>query len=232
MKNSNSGKLYLVSTPIGNAGDITLRALELLKTTDLIVCEELKEGRRLLASCNVNRETIPLNEHNEEKQTDEILAALQSGKTVALISDAGAPLIADPGTRLVQRCIELNIPVTSVPGANSIVPALQLSGFSIDSFLYVGWLSPKKEIRRNQLRDLKAEKRLLVILEAPYRAKTLLRDASSILGTNRKAALAFDLTTDKETIYRDTLGRLASLFERNPRKGEFVLIIKGDDRHL
>jgi 16S rRNA (cytidine1402-2'-O)-methyltransferase len=232
MKQPISGKLFLVSTPIGNAGDITLRALEVLKAADLIVCEEIKEGRRLLAVYNLNRDTIPLNEHNEETRTDEILASLRAGNAVALISDAGAPLIADPGTRLVQRCIELNIPVTSVPGANSILPALQLSGFSVASFLYVGWLSPKKEVRRNQLRELKEEKRLLVILEAPYRVQALLRDASGILGTRRQAAVAFDLTTDKETIYRDTLGHLASFFERNPRKGEFVLIIKGDDHHL
>ncbi len=227
MNDLNTGILYLVSTPIGNSGDITLRALEILKTADVIVCEEVKEGRRLLASYDVNREVLPLNEHNEDEQTDVIVETLSGGNTVALISDAGAPLIADPGTRLVQRCIELQIPVTSLPGANSIIPALQLSGFSIESFLFVGWLSPKKDLRRKQLIELKQEKRLLVILEAPYRVKALLRDVSHILGAQRKAAVTFDLTTDKETVYRDTLGSLTTYFERNTRKGEFVLIIEG-----
>ncbi len=227
MKHSKSGMLYLVSTPIGNNNDITLRALDILKAADMVVCEEVKEGNRLLTTYNIARDVIPLNEHNEQEQTDEIITFLVNGKTVALISDAGAPLLADPGTRLVQRCIEMKIHVTSLPGANSIIPALQLSGFSLDTFLYVGWLSPKKEIRRKQLKDLKKETRLLVILEAPYRIKPLLRDVSQIFGTGRKAAIAFDLTTNKETIYRDTIGALTTYFERNPRKGEFVLVIEG-----
>lgn len=232
MNRSNSGMLYLVSTPIGNSNDITLRALAILQAADTVVCEEEKEGKRLLTTCNIARDVIPLNEHNEEEQTDGIIAILASGKTVALISDAGAPLLADPGTRLVQRCIAMNIPVTSLPGANAVIPALQLSGFSIDSFLYVGWLSPKKELRRKQLKELRKETRLLVILEAPYRIKPLLRDVSLTFGTERKAAAAFDLTTNKETIYRDTVGALTTYFERNPRKGEFVLIIEGAQSHL
>ncbi len=227
MKQSNSGILYLVSTPIGNINDITLRALDVLRSADLIVCEEVKEGRKLLSGYDITRDVIPLNEHNEHEQTGEIIDFLVNGKSIALISDAGAPLLADPGTRLVQRCIEMQIPVTSLPGANSIIPALQLSGFSLDSFLYAGWLSPKKEIRRKQLKDLKTEKRLLVILEAPYRIKPLLRDVSRIFGSGRRAAVAFDLTTEKETIFRDTLGALATHFERNPRKGEFVIVIEG-----
>lgn len=227
MSDTKTGMLYLVSTPIGNTGDITLRALEVLKSADVIVCEEIKEGRRMLASFDIYRDLLPLNEHNEEKQTDEIVNLLSEGKSVALISDAGAPLIADPGTRLVQRCIEQKITTTSLPGANSIIPALQLSGFSVESFLYVGWLSPKKDMRRKQLLELRTEKRLLVILETPYRLKALLRDVSKIFGTQRRAAVAFDLTTEKETVYRDSLGSLVHYFERNPRKGEFVLILEG-----
>ena len=228
MSRLQSGTLYLVSTPIGNRGDITLRALEVLQSADVIVCEEVKEGRRLLSSYDLTREVIPLNEHNEEEQTEAIVEMVAAGKHVALISDAGSPLIADPGTRLVQRCIELKMPVTSLPGADSITPALQLSGFTVDSYVYVGWLSPKKEIRRKQLKELRHEKRLLVILEAPYRIKALLRDVSQILGRDRRAAVAFDLTTNKETVYRDTLGALTAYFERNPRKGEFVIIIAGE----
>ncbi len=217
--------LYLVAISIGNSRDITLRALDILRHADAVVCEEVKEGKRLLAAYEIERDVIPLNEHNEGEQTDRIVDMLMDDKSIALVSDAGSPLIADPGTRLVQRCIEKNITVTSIPGANSIIPALQLSGFSIDSYLYAGWLSPKRDIRQKQLRDLKKEKRLLVILEAPYRIKPLLRDLKNILGSERRAAIAFDLTTEKETIYRDTLGALHKQFDRNPRKGEFVVIV-------
>ncbi len=227
MKSTSSSTLYLVSVPIGNSRDITLRALDILQAVDIIVCEEIKEGKRCLSTYEIDRDVLPLNEHNEEEQTESILNMFAEGKSVALISDAGTPLIADPGTRLVQRCIEKNIRVTSVPGANSILPALQLSGFSVDSFLYVGWLSPKKELRQKQIRELKNEKQLSVILEAPYRIKPLLRDLKNIIGSNRMAAVAFDLTTDKETVYRDTLGTLYKHFDRNPRKGEFVVILQG-----
>jgi len=227
MKSIHPPMLYLVSIPIGNPKDISLRALEILRAVDCIVCEEIKAGRKILGGYDIQREVIPLNEHNEVEQTDEVVALLKEGKSVALISDAGSPLIADPGTRLVQECIEKKIPVTSIPGANSIIPALQLSGLSIDSYVYVGWLSPKKEIRQKQLRELKNEKRILVILEAPYRIKPLLRDLKNIFGSKRNAVIAFDLTTSKETVYRDSLGALAKHFERNPRKGEFVVIIEG-----
>jgi 16S rRNA (cytidine1402-2'-O)-methyltransferase len=222
-----AGKLFLVSTPIGNREDITLRALEILKAADIIVCEEVKVGRRMLASYGIYREIVQLNEHNETEQTENVLALLSEGRSVALISDAGAPLFADPGTRLVQCCIEKDIPVTAIPGADSLIPALQLSGFSIDSFVFIGWLSQKKDIRRKQLRELTEEKRLLVFYEAPYRIRALLGDARQILGSERRAAVAFDLTMDKERVYRDTLGNLAGYFERNPRKGEFVLMVEG-----
>jgi 16S rRNA (cytidine1402-2'-O)-methyltransferase len=223
------GTLYLVSTPIGNVRDITLRALDTLRSADVIVCEELKAGRRLLSAYDLERDLLPLNEHTEAEQTPELVDMLRSGRNIALISDAGMPLIADPGTRLVQRCIEEGVGVTSLPGPDSILPALQLSGFAIDSFLFVGWLSPKKDIRRRQLHRLKSENRLLVFLEAPYRLLPLLRDLERILGGNRRAAVAFDLTTERETVYRDRLTPLLKKFERNPRKGEFVVIIGGED---
>jgi 16S rRNA (cytidine1402-2'-O)-methyltransferase len=225
-----SGILYLVSTPIGNPDDITRRALRVLHEADLLVCEELKIGRRLLASYGIQRDIEPLNEHNENEKTAELVAALQSGRTVALFSDAGAPLLADPGTQLVQRCITAGIRVTSVPGANSLIPALQLSGFSIDQFLYLGWLSPKREIRRKQLHRYRDEQRLLILYEAPYRLRPLLDDLTSIFGGGRRAAVAFDLTTEREKIYRDTLAALQTTFSRNPRKGEFVCIIEGKKR--
>ncbi len=222
------GKLYLISTHIGNPDDISLRALKILKSADILVCEEMKIGRRLLAAYQINRDIRSLNEHNETEETEHLLGELEDNKDVALFSDAGTPLFADPGTDLVRRCIERSIPVTAVPGANALLPALQLSGIPLRSFVFAGWLSPKREIRITELDRLKAEPRPVVILEAPYRLIPLLRDVGKSFGPHRKAVIAFDLTTENETIYRDTTGNLYAEFERNPRKGEFVLILEGN----
>jgi 16S rRNA (cytidine1402-2'-O)-methyltransferase len=226
------GRLFLVSTPIGNYGDITLRALEVLKKADILVCEENREGRRLLSQYGIDRPVRILNEHNETEETDSIFTELNGGKEVALFTDAGTPLFADPGLELVRRCLDAGIPVTSLPGANSLLPALQLSGFAFNSFVFIGWLSPKKEIRRSQLNTLKDERRLMVTLEAPYRLLPLLRDMRTAFGPDRRAAVLFDLTTEMESVYRGSLKEIAGYFERNPRKGEFVLIVAGKDTDL
>jgi 16S rRNA (cytidine1402-2'-O)-methyltransferase len=226
------GQLYLVSTPIGNYGDITLRALEVLKQADILVCEEYKEGRKLLSRYGIDRSVRVMNEHNEQEETESILTDLRSGKSVALFADTGTPLFADPGSDLVRRCIDLQIPVTSLPGANSLLPALQLSGFPLHTFLFIGWLSPKKETRRTQLHTLRDERRLMVFLEAPYRLLPLLRDVRNAFGPNRRAAVLFDLTMEHEKVYRGSLDELLKIFERNSRKGEFVLIVAGIQSNL
>jgi 16S rRNA (cytidine1402-2'-O)-methyltransferase len=226
------GRLFLVSTPIGNYGDITLRALDVLKKADLLVCEEYREGRRLLSQYGIDRSVRILNEHNETEETDSIFADLEAGKQVALFTDAGTPLFADPGHNLVRRCLDTGIPVTSLPGANSLLPALQLSGFAFNSFVFIGWLSPKKEIRRSQLNALNDERRLMVMLEAPYRLLPLLRDLRNAFGPDRRVAVLFDLTTERESAYRGSLKEIAGHFERNPRKGEFVLIVAGKEADL
>ncbi|HEY7751412.1 MAG TPA: SAM-dependent methyltransferase, partial [Ignavibacteriaceae bacterium] len=169
-------KLFLVSTPIGNYDDITLRALTVLRECDLIICEEYKEARRLLSHYKIDKELIALNEHNEKEIVDEILLKILNGKSAALISDCGTPLFSDPGHLLVEVCISQKIDIVPVPGANSLLPALIGSGFDFEKFYYYGWLSPKKDIRRKELIDLKKRKGVIVLMDTPYRLKRLLED--------------------------------------------------------
>lgn len=163
------GMLYLVPTPIGNWEDITLRTLRILKEVELMVCEEYKEGRALLKKIDLEKPLENLNEHNAVEATKRIIGYLLDGKSVALISDSGTPVFSDPGTELVQAAIHHGVRVVPLPGASSLLPALVGSGFSLDSFLFVGWLSPKKDVRRKQLGTLKHETRTAVIMETPYR---------------------------------------------------------------
>ena len=167
-------KLYIVSVPIGNYDDITLRALKVLKDVDLVICEEIKPARRLLAHYEITKEFFPLNEHNESELATEAIEEILSGKNAALISDAGTPLFSDPGTVLVSQAIAKGIEVVPIPGASSLLTALVGSGFDLNNFYYYGWLSPKKEIRRNQLQKLKSQRELIILLETPYRLKTVL----------------------------------------------------------
>jgi len=217
--------LYLVSTPIGNYDDITLRALKVLKEADFIICEEFKEAGRLLSHYQVEKELVSLNEHNEEEAAGEILLKLSEGKSAALISDAGTPLFSDPGHLLVQLCIQNKIDVIPVPGANSLLPALIGSGLNFGKFYYYGWLSPKKEERRKELLRLKGIKEVIVILDTPYRLKSLLEDVVKILGKNLNIVLAFDLTMKTEKFFRGTSGEVLKEAEKRNLKGEFVVII-------
>lgn len=219
------GKLYLVSTPIGNYEDITLRALKILQDVDFIICEEYKEAKRLLSKFGIEKELIALNEHTEKKIADELLLKLAGGSMLALISDCGTPLFSDPGHLLVQLCVSEKIPVIPVPGANSLLPALIVSGFDIEKFYYYGWLSPKKDERRRQLLDIKRLKEVVVILDTPYRLKSLLSDIVRILGKGVQALIAFEITKTDEQFYRGTTGELLELTGHQKLKGEFVLVL-------
>jgi len=221
-----SSKLYLVSTPIGNYDDITLRALKILKEADFIICEEYKEARRLLSNYQIEKELFILNEHNENEVANDILLKIVDGKSAALISDAGTPLFSDPGHLLVELCISQKIDVVPIPGANSLLPSLIGSGFDFEKFYYYGWLSPKKDIRRKQLLDLKKRKETIVLMDTPYRLKTLMDDIVKLLGANIPCVLAFELTKEKEKFYRGNAGNILSHVEKENLKGEFVLIIK------
>ena len=220
------GKLYIVSTPIGNYDDITLRALNVLKSADFIICEEFKEARRMLAFYQIEKELVSLNEHNEKEVVNDILLKLIEGKTAALISDCGTPLFSDPGHLLEDVLISQKIQLVPVPGANSLLPALTGSGFDIEKFYYYGWLSPNKDKRRQQLLKLKNIKEVIVILDTPYRLRQLLTDVVKILGKNLRAVVAFQLTMQGERFYRGTTADLLQIAEDKKLKGEFVLIIE------
>jgi 16S rRNA (cytidine1402-2'-O)-methyltransferase len=225
-----SGRLFLVSTPIGNVEDITLRALRVLKEVDLVVCEERREGERFLHHWGIAKPLETLNEHNEHAATHVLLAALKSGKSLALISDGGTPVFSDPGSELVRRAGDAGVTVTPVPGASSLMPALTASGFSIDQFLFYGWLSPKKERRQAELRQLVRERRAIVIMDTPYRLVSLLRDLASAFGEGRRVCLAYNLTMPDEQIFRGTAKGLSESISAKALKGEFVVVIEGMSR--
>jgi len=222
-----SGVLYLVATPIGNSDDITLRALKVLKEVDLVVCEERREGERLLAHWGIAKPLETLNEHNEAASTHVLLSALKSGKAAALISDGGTPVFSDPGAELVRRAGEAGIAVRPIPGASSLMPALTVSGFGIDQFLFYGWLSPKKERRQAELRGLVRERRTIVLMDTPYRLMALLRDLASAFGDRRRMCLAYNLTMPDEQVFRGTPKELFERLGASPLKGEFVIVIEG-----
>jgi 16S rRNA (cytidine1402-2'-O)-methyltransferase len=220
-----SGILYLVATPIGNYADITLRAVEVLKGVDVIVYEERKEGNRLLRHLGIEKPVESLNEHNEQAATFHILDFLKGGKNVAVISDCGTPVFSDPGQLLVRKAVEQKIKVVPIPGASSLMPALTVSGFSIDQFLYYGWLSPKRPRRIAELQQLRRERRTIVLMDTPYRLVALLKDIADVFGAERKLCVAFDLTLPGEQIFHGTAPSLYQRLSVEEKKGEFVVVI-------
>ncbi|CUU07112.1 16S rRNA (cytidine1402-2'-O)-methyltransferase [Candidatus Thermokryptus mobilis] len=222
------GTLYLVATPIGNPDDITFRALKVLKEADLIVCEELKEGRKILSTYQIEpKEIDTLNEHNESLKVEKIINDLKSGKNVALISDAGTPVFSDPGSLLVKQAIKEGIKIVPVPGASALLLALIVSGFNIEKFVYYGWLSQKRQRRREELRRLKGEQRTVVIFETPYRIIPVLEDIGAVLGVDRKICVAFNLTMPDEEIVRGNVIEVVNYFVGKKKKGECVIVIAG-----
>ena len=228
-----SGVLYLVATPIGNRDDITFRALQVLKIVDLVVYEERKEGERFLRHFDIHKPVESLNEHNEAAASFHVLEHLKAGRSVALISDCGTPVFSDPGRLLVRKAIDHRIRVVPVPGASSLMPALTVSGFSIDRFLFYGWLSPKKDRRQAELRQLTQEKKTIVLMEVPYRMHPLMRDLAQAFGTSRRICVAYNLTLPDEQVFHGTSVQLADLLLEKNLKGEFVVVIEGigRDRH-
>jgi 16S rRNA (cytidine1402-2'-O)-methyltransferase len=224
------GTLFLVATPIGNLEDITFRAVRVLKEADLVVYEERKEGGRLLKHLGIEKPVESLNEHNERAATFIILEKLKRGMTVALVSDAGTPVFSDPGQFLVQKAIEASIKVVPIPGASSLMPALIVSGFSLDQFLFYGFLSPKRNRRIAELQQLKKEPRTVVLMDTPYRLVQLVRDIADVMGETRRICVAFDLTMPTEEIFRGTAPQLYQLFLKNAKKGEFVVVMEGLSR--
>ena len=217
--------LYITPTPIGNYDDITLRALRVLKEVDFIICEELKPANRLLTHYKITKELISLNEHNQSDVSQDIANRLLEGKSAALISDAGTPLFSDPGHILVDFCISYKIRIVPLPGANSLIPTLISSGLDIEKFYHYGWLSPKKEIRKQELFKLKKIRELIVLMETPYRLRRILEDIIVSFGQQQRIVLAYKLTMPEERIIRDSVSKVLKEVEKNNLKGEFVLLV-------
>lgn len=222
----NHGTLYIVSTPIGNNEDISNRALKTLKQADIVVGEEGKTVARLLHDHRITKKLEELNEHNENEQTRALMQLLKNGKTLALVSDAGTPLLADPGAQLVRKAIEAGIPVRAIPGVTSIMAALTTSGLPMDSFIFAGFVSREPGERLQELKRLAQEPRTVALLETPYRLVPLLEAARQIM-PQRRAYLGCNLTMDSETHHYGTVSELYTKFVVSRFKGEFVFCFEG-----
>ncbi|HBH97181.1 MAG TPA: 16S rRNA (cytidine(1402)-2'-O)-methyltransferase, partial [Candidatus Omnitrophica bacterium] len=176
------GTLYLVSTPVGNLGDLTLRAIETLKGVDVIACEDTRQTGKLLAHYQIRKPLTSLHDHNERQKTPQLIGQLKSGQSIALVSDGGTPLVSDPGWYLVRRAIDAGIAVSWIPGATALIGALVLSGLPTDRFVFEGFLPPKPGARRKRLEALKDEPRTVVLYESPHRLLKTLRDIRETLG--------------------------------------------------
>lgn len=219
-----SGELNIVSTPIGNYSDMTIRALKVLNESDYIICEEYKEGVKLLKFFNINRDLKILNEHNEAQASEEYFMDIAAGKKLSLISDCGAPVFSDPGSLLLRNCIDANLKIEFISGANSVLASIVLSGFDISRFYYFGFLSPKAEIRKRELMKFREIEKVIVIMDAPYRLKTLLTDIKEILGL-RKIFVAFNVTMSGEKKFRGSAEEILNEIGEENLKGEFVIVI-------
>jgi len=221
------GTLYIVATPIGNLEDVTQRALRILGEVDLVACEDTRHTRVLLNHFGIKTKTISYHEHNERPRAEQLCQLLVSGKNVALVSDAGTPLVSDPGFRIVSAAIEANIPVVPIPGATAFVAALTASGLPADQFFFAGFLPARANARQKKLEELRTVAATLVFYEAPHRIAATLKTAREVLG-NRRAAVARELTKIHEEFTRGRLEDLGQRFSEATRaKGELVLLIDG-----
>jgi 16S rRNA (cytidine1402-2'-O)-methyltransferase len=223
------GQLYLVATPIGNLEDITLRAVRILKEVDTIACEDTRHTQKLLNHYGIQKRLVSYHEHNENTRAPELVSEMESGATVALVSDAGTPVISDPGHRLVTLCVEHHIPVVPIPGPSSALAALAASGLSAERVLFAGFLPARQGERRRALAELANNATTLVFFEAPHRIAKMLADAADILGP-RQAVLARELTKLHEEFLRGTLSELAKRIRETPVKGEITLVIAPPDQ--
>ncbi|HVK98634.1 MAG TPA: 16S rRNA (cytidine(1402)-2'-O)-methyltransferase [Dongiaceae bacterium] len=224
-----SGTLYIVATPIGNLNDITLRALEVLKQVDLIAAEDTRHSKKLLDAYAIGTRLISLHDHNEADRAGYLLQLLQQGQSVALISDAGTPLISDPGYRLVKAVREAGEVVVTIPGACAAIAALSIAGLPTDRFLFAGFLPAKQQARRTALEELLRETATLVFYESPKRIVELVQDVGLVLGEQRQLALAKELTKTFETVTTGTALELVEWLQADEhrQRGEFVVLVEG-----
>jgi 16S rRNA (cytidine1402-2'-O)-methyltransferase len=223
------GTLFVVATPIGNRADLTERARETLAGVDLVAAEDTRHTGQLLAQLGIATPLVALHEHNEAVRTTELVARLKEGARIALVSDAGTPLISDPGFRLVAAAGAAGLPVVPVPGACAAVAALSVAGLPTDRFVFEGFLPARAAARRARLAALVAERRTLVFYEAPHRIAETLADLAAAFGAARPAVLARELTKLHETVYRGALGELVARAgaDANVARGEAVLVVAG-----
>lgn len=217
--------LYPVATPIGNLSDISLRALDVLAGADLIVCEDSRVTAVLLDRYGIRKPLAIYHEHNAARERPRLLAMLRGGMRLALVSDAGTPLISDPGYKLVEEALTEGIRVIPIPGASAILSALVAAGLPTDTFLFLGFLPHKAGARRNRLADFRTVPATLVTYESPHRAAETLADMAEVLGGDRPAALCRELTKRFEEVRRGTLSELAAGAEADPPRGEIVLVV-------
>jgi 16S rRNA (cytidine1402-2'-O)-methyltransferase len=221
-----SGMLYLVATPIGNLDDITLRALEVLKSVDVIAAEDTRHSGNLLRHFEIRKPLVSYHEHNEAMRSQELAERLAAGENVALITDAGMPGLSDPGARLIKRCIEQNLAFTVLPGASSILTALVGSGFSLEKFCFRGFLPVKSGQRERELRAAAESKETSVFFESPYRILKTLAACAELM-PERQLCVARELTKKFEDFRRGTAAQLLAHYEARPAKGEITLVIEG-----
>ena len=221
--------LYVVSTPIGNMEDITLRALKVLKSVAIILAEDTRTSGQLLKRHEIATPLSAFHAHNEHKRVDSILDEIESGKDMALISDAGTPGISDPGYLLINRAIERNIDIEVIPGATAFVPALLKSGFPTEKFVYEGFL-PHKKGRLSRLKSLEEEQRTMVFYESPHRIGKTLQQFVEHFGPDRAVSVSRELTKKFEETINGTAKELSVHFETNKPKGEFVIVVKGKSK--
>ena len=227
MSEEKTGKLMLCATPIGNLEDITLRVIRALKEADIIAAEDTRNSAKLLNHLGIKTPMTSYHEHNKIQKAGVLVREMLSGKTIALITDAGTPGISDPGEELVRQCIEAGVNVTSLPGPAACITALTLSGLPTRRFAFEAFLPAQKKERRRILEELTRETRTIIIYEAPHHLQGTLKDLESVLGSDRALAVVKELTKIHETRMNTTLANAAQYFEANPPKGEYVLVIEG-----
>ena len=219
-------ELFLVPTPVGNLGDMTYRAVEILQQVDVILCEDTRTSSFLLKHYQINKPLTPYHQHNEHKIVQHLVDQMLAGRTFALITDAGTPGISDPGFLLLRECAKNDIKVTCLPGATAFVPALVQSGLPCSQFVFEGFL-PVKKGRQTAMKALVDEKRTVVFYESPHRLVKTLKELASFLGEEREAAVVREISKKFEETRRGSLSALFAYYEANPPKGEIVLVLAG-----
>jgi len=226
---NNPGKLYLVPTPIGNLGDMTFRAVDVLKNAGFILAEDTRVSNTLLTHYRIRAKVIAHHKFNEHKTVDSVVEKLSTGEAAAMITDAGTPGISDPGYLIVKKCIEAGIEVECLPGATALIPALAVSGLPSDRFVFEGFL-PHKKGRQKRLQALEREVRTMVFYESPFRLLKTLEQLGAILGNSRLCCVCRELSKIHEEIFRGSISDVYGHFSKKNIKGEIVLIVAGADK--